>query len=193
MVGQRVGYIRVSSIDQNVERQLDGIALDRTFTDKASGKDVHRPQLEAMVGFVRDGDTMVVHHGLPRPQPRRPMRDHLRAGASSAGPSDDSSGPPHAPTGASVWLPSARINAGGVLQIPRSRACWGNPLRGAALRCSDRVPVVAPLYGRRHQSLCGAAVGATTERSRCSAGNKVPTLQQPGPWAGKPLRSPVAP
>ncbi len=61
MAGQRVGYIRVSSIDQNVERQLDGIALDRTFTDKASGKDVRRPELEAMVGFVRDGDTVVVH------------------------------------------------------------------------------------------------------------------------------------
>jgi DNA invertase Pin-like site-specific DNA recombinase len=61
MAGQRVGYIRVSSIDQNVERQLDGIALDRTFTDKASGKDVRRPELEAMVGFVRDGDTVIVH------------------------------------------------------------------------------------------------------------------------------------
>lgn len=53
--------IRVSSIDQHVERQLDGIALDRTFTDRASGKDVHRPELEAMVGFVRPGDTVVVH------------------------------------------------------------------------------------------------------------------------------------
>jgi len=61
MAGQRVGYIRVSSIDQNVERQLDGIALDRTFVDKASGKDVARPELEAMLGFVRDGDTVVVH------------------------------------------------------------------------------------------------------------------------------------
>jgi DNA invertase Pin-like site-specific DNA recombinase len=61
MAGQRVGYIRVSSIDQHVERQLDGITLDRTFTDKASGKDVRRPQLEAMVGFVRDGDTVIVH------------------------------------------------------------------------------------------------------------------------------------
>ncbi len=61
MAGQRVGYLRVSAIDQRVERQLDGIALDRTFTDKASGKDVHRPQLEAMVGFVRDGDTVIVH------------------------------------------------------------------------------------------------------------------------------------
>ena len=35
--------------------------MDRTFVDKASGKDVLRPQLEAMVGFVRDGDTVVVH------------------------------------------------------------------------------------------------------------------------------------
>jgi DNA invertase Pin-like site-specific DNA recombinase len=61
MAGQRVGYIRVSSVDQNTVRQLDGITLDRTFTDNASGKDVHRPQLEAMTGFVRDGDTVVVH------------------------------------------------------------------------------------------------------------------------------------
>jgi DNA invertase Pin-like site-specific DNA recombinase len=61
MAGQRVGYIRVSSVDQNTDRQLDGITLDRTFTDNASGKDVHRPELEAMAGFVRDGDTMVVH------------------------------------------------------------------------------------------------------------------------------------
>jgi len=61
MSGQRVGYIRVSSVDQNADRQLDGVALNRTFVDKASGKDVRRPQLEAMVGFVRDGDTVVVH------------------------------------------------------------------------------------------------------------------------------------
>lgn len=61
MKGQRVGYIRVSSFDQNVDRQLDGIEVDRIFTDKASGKDVKRPQLEAMLAFVRDGDTLVVH------------------------------------------------------------------------------------------------------------------------------------
>jgi DNA invertase Pin-like site-specific DNA recombinase len=36
MVGQRVGYIRVSSLDQHVERQLEGVALDKTFIDKAS-------------------------------------------------------------------------------------------------------------------------------------------------------------
>jgi DNA invertase Pin-like site-specific DNA recombinase len=59
--GQQVGYIRVSAIDQRSDRQLDGVTLDRTFTDKASGKDVRRPELEAMVGFVRDGDTVVCH------------------------------------------------------------------------------------------------------------------------------------
>jgi DNA invertase Pin-like site-specific DNA recombinase len=58
---QRVAYTRVSSLDQNVGRQLDGIAVDRTFTDTASGKDVARPQLAAMLSFVRDGDTVIVH------------------------------------------------------------------------------------------------------------------------------------
>ncbi|WP_209683384.1 recombinase family protein [Curtobacterium sp. 1310] len=61
MSGQRVGYVRVSTLDQSTVRQLDGIALDRVFEDKASGKDVDRPQLEAMIGFVRDGDTVLVH------------------------------------------------------------------------------------------------------------------------------------
>jgi DNA invertase Pin-like site-specific DNA recombinase len=59
--GQRVGYVRVSTLDQSTVRQLDGVALDRVFEDKASGKDVDRPQLEAMIGFVRDGDTVLVH------------------------------------------------------------------------------------------------------------------------------------
>ena len=61
MVGQRIGYIRVSTIDQNTERQLDGIQLDKTFTDKASGKDTNRPELELMMSFVRSGDTVIVH------------------------------------------------------------------------------------------------------------------------------------
>ncbi|MBC8733288.1 recombinase family protein [Paraburkholderia sp. UCT2] len=61
MNGQRVGYVRVSSFEQNAERQLDGIELDRTFTDRASGKDTKRPQLDAMMTFVRSGDTVVVH------------------------------------------------------------------------------------------------------------------------------------
>src|SRR2546427_940983 len=61
MTGQQIGYIRVSSVDQHPERQLDGIALDQSFIDKASGKDVDRPQLAALMTFVRSGDTIVVH------------------------------------------------------------------------------------------------------------------------------------
>jgi DNA invertase Pin-like site-specific DNA recombinase len=59
--GQRVGYLRVSSLDQNEVRQLEGLVLDKTFTDKASGKDVKRPQLEAMQSFVHQGDTVFCH------------------------------------------------------------------------------------------------------------------------------------
>ncbi len=58
--GQQVGYLRVSSLDQNEVRQLEGLTLDKRFTDKASGKDVKRPQLEAMQSFVREGDTVFV-------------------------------------------------------------------------------------------------------------------------------------
>lgn len=61
MTGQRVGYIRVSSPDQNPARQLEGVALDRKFTDKASAKDTARPQLQDLLTFVREGDTIVVH------------------------------------------------------------------------------------------------------------------------------------
>lgn len=61
MMGQRVGYVRVSTVEQNEGRQLDGIELGKVFTDKASGKDTARPQLEACLGYVREGDTLVVH------------------------------------------------------------------------------------------------------------------------------------
>src|SRR5688572_27360052 len=61
MVGQRIGYIRVSTLDQHTERQLDGIEVDKTFTDKASGKDTNRLQLDQLMGFVRSGDTVIVH------------------------------------------------------------------------------------------------------------------------------------
>jgi DNA invertase Pin-like site-specific DNA recombinase len=59
--GKRIGYIRVSSIDQNTVRQLDGVHLDKVFTDKASGKDTNRPQLKAALDYLRDGDVLVVH------------------------------------------------------------------------------------------------------------------------------------
>jgi DNA invertase Pin-like site-specific DNA recombinase len=59
--GQRIGYVRVSGFDQNPERQLEDIQVSRVFTDKASGKDTQRPELESLLAFVRDGDTVVVH------------------------------------------------------------------------------------------------------------------------------------
>lgn len=59
--GQTVGYIRVSSVDQNEARQLEDLALDRSFTDKASGKQAARPQLLELLAYVREGDTVVCH------------------------------------------------------------------------------------------------------------------------------------
>ncbi|GAM11323.1 transposon Tn501 resolvase [Geobacter sp. OR-1] len=61
MVGQKIGYVRVSSDDQNVDRQLDGLELDRVFVDKIPGKSTDRPQLQEMLRFLRDGDHLHVH------------------------------------------------------------------------------------------------------------------------------------
>ncbi|MBF4991880.1 recombinase family protein [Methylophilus sp. QUAN] len=62
--GQLVGYIRVSTLDQNTSRQeeqLAGFQLDETFIDKASGKDTARPQLQAALKHCRKGDKLIVH------------------------------------------------------------------------------------------------------------------------------------
>ena len=56
-----IGYVRVSSADQNTARQLDGIILDEVFTDKVSGATTDRPELQAMLRHVRKGDTLHVH------------------------------------------------------------------------------------------------------------------------------------
>ncbi len=61
MPGIRVGYIRVSSYEQNLSRQLDGIRVEKIFEDKLSGKDTARPGLESLLNYVREGDTVVVH------------------------------------------------------------------------------------------------------------------------------------
>jgi DNA invertase Pin-like site-specific DNA recombinase len=55
--GLRTGYVCVSAVGQDEPRQLDGLKLDKTFT----GKDIHRPQLELLLSFIRDGDTLVCH------------------------------------------------------------------------------------------------------------------------------------
>lgn len=59
--GQQVAYIRVSSLGQNTARQLDGVAIVRTFEDKVSGKDTNRPALQECLAYLRDGDTLHVH------------------------------------------------------------------------------------------------------------------------------------
>lgn len=59
--GQVVGYVRVSTVDQKTDRQLESVAVDRVFEDKASGKDIQRPQLQAAMDYVREGDTLVCH------------------------------------------------------------------------------------------------------------------------------------
>jgi DNA invertase Pin-like site-specific DNA recombinase len=54
--GKTVGYIRVSSEEQNPERQLEGLKLDKVFIDKVSGKDMQRANLNALISYVREGD-----------------------------------------------------------------------------------------------------------------------------------------
>jgi DNA invertase Pin-like site-specific DNA recombinase len=59
--GQRVGYLRVSTLDQSTARQLEGLELNVTFEDKVSGATTDRPQLQAALKHCREGDTLVVH------------------------------------------------------------------------------------------------------------------------------------
>lgn len=60
--GKKIGYVRVSTLDQKTERQLDGLKLDRIFEDKVSGKNMtDRPQLQEMLRYVRDDDQIFVH------------------------------------------------------------------------------------------------------------------------------------
>jgi DNA invertase Pin-like site-specific DNA recombinase len=61
MPGKNVGYVRVSSVDQNLARQLDGVVLDKLFEEKASGKDTNRPILQECLRYLRDGDVLWVH------------------------------------------------------------------------------------------------------------------------------------
>ena len=49
MAGKRIGYTRVSSLDQTADRQLVDCKLDKCFHDTASGKDTKRPQLQALL------------------------------------------------------------------------------------------------------------------------------------------------
>lgn len=60
-----VGYVRVSTAEQNTGRQFEdfekaGIKLDKVFEEKISGKDRNRPKLEAMLDYVREGDNVYI-------------------------------------------------------------------------------------------------------------------------------------
>ena len=59
--GQTIGYVRVSTTDQNPARQLAAIGtVDRLFCEKISAKSTDRPQLQAMLAYVRSGDVVKV-------------------------------------------------------------------------------------------------------------------------------------
>lgn len=60
-MSENIGYIRVSTADQNTERQLLDIELDKSFTDKCSGKYTDRPALKQLIEYAREGDVIHVH------------------------------------------------------------------------------------------------------------------------------------
>ncbi len=60
-MSKQLGYKRVSSIDQNEERQLDGVHLDKIYIDKMTGSVRERPQLDALIDYARDGDVIHIH------------------------------------------------------------------------------------------------------------------------------------
>ena len=57
----KIGYARVSSKEQNLDRQLEALQdVSKVFSDKASGQSTERPQLQAMLTYLREGDIVVV-------------------------------------------------------------------------------------------------------------------------------------
>lgn len=59
-----IAYVRVSSIDQNEQRQIEGLEkykIDKWYIEKISGKDTNRPELKSMLDYIREGDTLYIH------------------------------------------------------------------------------------------------------------------------------------
>ena len=59
----KIGYIRVSTVDQNTDRQevlMQELGVEQIFIDRMSGKNTDRPELKRMIGYVREGDTVIV-------------------------------------------------------------------------------------------------------------------------------------
>ncbi|WP_026529045.1 recombinase family protein [Butyrivibrio sp. VCD2006] len=62
--GQHIAYVRVSTVEQNEARQVEALKrhdIDRWFTEKTSGKNTNRSELQRMLEFVREGDTVYIH------------------------------------------------------------------------------------------------------------------------------------
>ena len=72
----------MSTLDQNTVRQLDGVEVEveveKTFTDKASGKDTSRPKLDELFAFVREGDKVIVHSMDRLARNLDDLRQHVR-------------------------------------------------------------------------------------------------------------------
>lgn len=57
----KIGYARVSSKEQNLDRQLEALqSVSKVFSDKASGQSTERPQLQAMLDYLREGDIVII-------------------------------------------------------------------------------------------------------------------------------------
>jgi DNA invertase Pin-like site-specific DNA recombinase len=61
MTGKRIGYKRVSTAEQNPDRQLEGIPLDKVFIDYASAASLDRIKLQIMIEYAREDDIIIVH------------------------------------------------------------------------------------------------------------------------------------
>lgn len=60
----KIAYIRVSSVEQHEARQIEALekfGIEKWFTEKVSGKNTNRPQLQEMLAFAREGDTVYIH------------------------------------------------------------------------------------------------------------------------------------
>lgn len=60
-MGKHIGYIRVSSVSQNTDRQLSDVTLDKVFEEKCSAKTMERPVWIQCLDYVREGDTLHIH------------------------------------------------------------------------------------------------------------------------------------
>ena len=60
----KIGYVRVSTVEQNEDRQFKGLekyGIEKWYTEKVSGKNTERPEFQRMMEEVKKGDTIYVH------------------------------------------------------------------------------------------------------------------------------------